>query len=146
MSNLEIQYWQGSRAETDKLRALCEVWKDEFWKFEEILNTLKTTPCYLAYCEDPKKWNGFLFAQEQSDAYEIMFVFCDPKNRRSGYGTLLLEDLQAVAKIKGKKIFLEVKHANVHAIALYEKCGFRRVRFRKNYYKDGSDALIYEWK
>jgi ribosomal protein S18 acetylase RimI-like enzyme len=40
------------------------------------------------------------------------------------------------------KIFLEVSDKNIHAIKLYERNGYEKISVRKNYYSDGSDAII----
>lgn len=44
-----------------------------------------------------------------------------------------------------KSIFLEVDEKNVSAIKLYEKFGFVNISTRKNYYKNGDNALIYKF-
>jgi len=41
-----------------------------------------------------------------------------------------------------KKVFLEVEHDNVPAIALYEKYGFVRYGYRRDYYGQGKDAVL----
>lgn len=41
------------------------------------------------------------------------------------------------------KIFLEVDSKNMPAIKLYEKFNFKQENIRKNYYKNGDDALIF---
>ena len=41
-------------------------------------------------------------------------------------------------------VTLEVRKSNENAIALYEKCGFKKIGERKNFYsKPTEDALIY---
>ena len=44
------------------------------------------------------------------------------------------------------KIFLEVDDKNLPAISLYEKFNFKQIDKRKNYYKNGNSAIIYELK
>lgn len=78
-----------------------------------------------------------------ADECEIIDICVNPEFRRKGLAEKLLEELLS----KGAaKIFLEVEQDNLPAIRLYEKHGFRRIGFRKNYYRylDGrtADALV----
>ena len=43
-----------------------------------------------------------------------------------------------------KKIFLEVSTNNFPALNLYKNNGFVQISVRKNYYEDGSDAILME--
>jgi len=43
-----------------------------------------------------------------------------------------------------KKLFLEVSHTNYTADKFYSRFDFSTVGIRRNYYKDGSDALLKE--
>ena len=45
-----------------------------------------------------------------------------------------------------KKLFLEVSHTNIAAEKFYDSFDFSTVGIRRNYYKDGSDALLKEKK
>ena len=44
------------------------------------------------------------------------------------------------------KLFLEVSHTNITAEKFYSSFNFSTVGVRRNYYKDGSDALLKEKK
>ena len=44
------------------------------------------------------------------------------------------------------KLFLEVSHNNFIAEKFYSRFNFSTVGIRRNYYKDGSDALLKEKK
>ena len=77
-----------------------------------------------------------------SIAFKSFFVL--PECRGNGYGKKLVEAIQKEAKAQGiQNLFLEVRVSNAIAIALYEKCGFKKINIRKKYYSDGEDALIY---
>ena len=43
-----------------------------------------------------------------------------------------------------KRLFLEVSHSNIAAVKFYSRFDFSTVGIRRNYYKDGSDALLKE--
>jgi len=49
-------------------------------------------------------------------------------------------------KLNLKKLLLEVSHCNVIAERFYSRFDFSTVGIRKNYYKDGSHALLKEKK
>ena len=51
-----------------------------------------------------------------------------------------------VEKLNIKKLFLEVSQSNICAQKFYDRFDFSTVGIRKNYYKDGSDALFKEKK
>ena len=49
-------------------------------------------------------------------------------------------------KLNINKLFLEVSRTNVAAENFYSRFEFSTVGIRRNYYKDGSDALLKEKK
>ena len=49
-------------------------------------------------------------------------------------------------KLHINKLFLEVSHTNFTAEKFYSRFDFSTVGIRKNYYKDGSNALLKEKK
>ena len=49
-------------------------------------------------------------------------------------------------KLNLKKLLLEVAQSNVNAERFYRSFNFSTVGIRKNYYKDGSHALLKEKK
>ncbi|MBK3331817.1 ribosomal protein S18-alanine N-acetyltransferase [Persephonella atlantica] len=60
-----------------------------------------------------------------------------------GIGSQVLNWFKNYAKEKGaKNIWLEVSVNNKKAVRFYEKHGFFTQDIRKNYYSDGSDALV----
>lgn len=65
------------------------------------------------------------------DEVEILNVATDPAVRRRGVGSALL---QALLKLPGRVLFLEVRESNVAARALYRSAGFSEEGRRKKYY------------
>lgn len=61
-----------------------------------------------------------------------------------GTGGRLLEVLERVAGSRAEALRLEVRQDNDRAIALYERCGYRRIGSIPEYYQDGALALRYE--
>ncbi len=90
---------------------------------------------------------AFILLRPAADEAEILTLATHPDSRRKGLAENLLttaEPLLALENVAG--IFLEVRVDNFAAQKLYEKCGFRIVATRKNYYhlQDGStlDAVV----
>ena len=64
-----------------------------------------------------------------------------------GFGSYLMSYLiKKCEKLNLKKILLEVSQGNVIAERFYNRFDFSTVGIRKNYYKDGSHALLKEKK
>ena len=81
------------------------------------------------------------------DEAQINFFVVDKKYRKKGYGSnLMIYLIKQCKKLNISKLFLEVSHTNVTAEKFYNKFDFFTVGIRRNYYKDGSDALLKEKK
>ena len=81
------------------------------------------------------------------DEAQINFFVVDEKYREKGFGSHLMSYLiKQCKKLKITKLFLEVSHTNVTAQRFYNRFNFSTVGIRRNYYKDGSDALLKEKK
>jgi len=81
------------------------------------------------------------------DEAQINFFVVNQKYRRRGFGSYLMcYLLKQCEKLNIKKLLLEVSHTNITAEKFYSRFDFSTVGIRKNYYKDGSDALLKEKK
>ena len=81
------------------------------------------------------------------DEAQINFFVVDEKYREKGFGSHLMRFLiKQCKKLKITKLFLEVSNTNVTAERFYNRFNFATVGIRRNYYKDGSDALLKEKK
>jgi len=81
------------------------------------------------------------------DEAQINFFAVNPKYRKKGYGTYLMNYLiKECENLHINKLFLEVSHKNFTAEKFYSRFDFFTVGIRPNYYKDGSDALLKEKK
>ncbi len=81
------------------------------------------------------------------DEAQINFFVVDNKYRKKGFGTYLMSFLiKECKKSNIDKLFLEVSHKNFIAEKFYSSFEFSTVGIRRNYYKDGSDALLKEKK
>ena len=81
------------------------------------------------------------------DEAQINFFAVNQKYRKRGFGTYLMNYLiKECKKLKINNLYLEVSHNNITAEKFYDRFNFSTVKIRKNYYKDGSDALLKEKK
>jgi ribosomal-protein-alanine N-acetyltransferase len=77
------------------------------------------------------------------DEAHIATIASHPRWRRCGLGLWLMLALLDAAIQRGAALStLEVRVGNTPARRLYEKLGFEEVGQRRNYYRDGEDALI----
>ncbi len=81
------------------------------------------------------------------DEAQINFFVINQKFRKKGFGSYLMSYLIKQCENSNiNKLFLEVSHTNITAEKFYTSFDFSTVGIRKNYYKDGSDALLKEKK
>ena len=81
------------------------------------------------------------------DEAQINFFVVNEKYRKKGFGSYLMSYLiKESKKLNINKLFLEVSHTNCIAEKFYSRFDFSTVGIRRNYYKDGSDALLKEKK
>ena len=81
------------------------------------------------------------------DEAQINFFAVSHKYRKKGFGTYLMSYLiNECKKLNVHKLLLEVSHTNSTAEKFYSRFEFSTVGIRRNYYKDGSDALLKEKK
>ena len=79
---------------------------------------------------------GFVLTRSAGGEAEILTVGVDPRYGRAGLGWRLMQAAVGRARQDGAEtMFLEVDQANVAALALYRRLGFRKVGERKAYYK-----------
>ena len=79
------------------------------------------------------------------DEAQINFFVVNEKFRKKGFGSYLMSYLiKQCKKLNISKLFLEVSHTNLAAKKFYKHFDFYTVGIRRNYYKDGSDALLKE--
>ena len=81
------------------------------------------------------------------DEAQINFFAVSHKYRKKGFGTYLMSYLiNECKKLNVHKLLLEVSDTNSTAEKFYSRFEFSTVGIRRNYYKDGSDALLKEKK
>ena len=90
---------------------------------------------------------GICVFQVVLDEAQINYFVVDKKFRKKGFGSHFMRCLiQKCEKLNLKKLLLEVSQSNITAERFYSRFDFSTVGIRKNYYKDGSHALLKEKK
>ena len=96
---------------------------------------------------DKQKLLGLCSAWFVIDELHITAIAVDPTHQRKGLGKFLISNLIKRSNAFGTNlIYLEVKNTNESAKAFYNSMDFKIVGNRPNFYKDGSDAIIFTKK
>jgi ribosomal-protein-alanine N-acetyltransferase len=122
-------------------KAFNGLWTKSQWK-RELTNPKRI--CIGVIDIETKTLLGLCSAWLVIDELQITFIAIYPIHQRKGVGGFLISDLiKRSESIRSNKIHLEVKATNEPAKAFYKSMGFEIVGNRSNFYKDGSDALIF---
>ena len=90
---------------------------------------------------------GICVFQVVLDEVQINYFVINNKFRKKGFGTYFMNYLiKTFEKLNLKKLLLEVSQNNLIAQKFYNRFDFHTVGTRKNYYRDGSNALLKEKK
>jgi len=86
---------------------------------------------------------GICVFQVVLDEAQINYFVVNQKFRKKGFGSYLMNYLiEKCEELNLKKLLLEVSQSNLTAERFYRRFDFFTVGIRKNYYKDGSHALL----
>ena len=100
-----------------------------------------------AFDTDGDRLVGYLVVSRYVDAWHIMNVAVDPRHRRRGIATRLLDALFTMTADDLRRGYtLEVRVSNTTAIALYERLGFQATGVRRGYYTDNREDALVMWK
>ena len=115
------------------------------WKESSFLYELENeNNFYLGY-EIEGEIVGYIGCMRILDELSINNFAVLPHQRRQGIGLLLLTEMIRMNVAAGvRHFYLEVRVSNESAISLYEKVGFEKISFRKEYYVDPvEDAYVF---
>jgi ribosomal-protein-alanine N-acetyltransferase len=86
---------------------------------------------------------GYVIGSVAGDEGEILNLAVAPRQRRRGFGKVLLEAcLEWMRTAGASTVFLEVRRSNVAAIAMYVAAGFEPVGLRPNYYRKPTEDAV----
>ena len=111
--------------------------------FANSINSSKITKKFLSKFEGiaikQRFYIGHIYANMVVDQADIISFIIKEKYRRKGFGTILFVKFISTLKNKGvKEFFLEVSEKNTDAQKFYNRFGFKKIGYRKNYYKTNS--------
>ncbi len=90
---------------------------------------------------------GICVYQVVLDEAQINYFVVKTKFRKKGLGSYFMSYvIKKCEQLNLKKLLLEVSQSNISAERFYRRFDFSTVGIRKNYYKDGSHALLKEKK
>ncbi len=119
----------------------------EPWSENSLRDELSNETARFYVLRDSEKLLGYIGANNICNEVYITNVAVNGVCRGKGYGKILVNHL--VKQSEAERAFfitLEVRKSNENAIKLYEKCGFKLIGERKNFYsKPTEDALIYTY-
>ena len=116
------------------------LWTKKQWENEFNKKGVKVVALLLG-----NKVIGIYVIQIIIDEVQINYFSIKQEYRLKGYGRNLMRYLiKECEKLNIKKLLLEVSETNLIAQSFYSKFNFLTVGRRKNYYGDGSDALLKE--
>jgi ribosomal-protein-alanine acetyltransferase len=97
---------------------------------------------YLCYVDEAAgELRGYAILMPAVDEAELLTIAVAAAQQRRGLGRVMLAAMLAVARSSGmQRVFLEVRAANVAAIALYRSAGFVEVGVRRGYYQNASGS------
>ena len=112
-------------------------WTDEFKKDGINVFGLSLTNLVIGIC----------VFQVILDEAQINYFVVKNEYRKRGFGSYLMRHIiRLCEKQKINKLLLEVSKKNTSAEKFYNNFNFSTVGTRKNFYRDGSDALLKEKK
>jgi ribosomal-protein-alanine N-acetyltransferase len=134
----------------DDINSIAELEKECFsepWSETSLRDELTNETARFYVLRDGKNLLGYIGANNICNEVYITNVAVNSECRGKGYGKILVNHL--IKQSEAERAFfitLEVRKSNENAIKLYEKCGFKLIGERKNFYsKPTEDALIYTY-
>lgn len=117
----------------------------EPWGEDSLKDELTNETARFYVIENQGEVQGYIGANNICGEVYITNVAVNTGARGKGYGKRLVNHLIMQSQFEDALfVTLEVRKSNGNAIALYEKCGFKKIGERKNFYsKPTEDALIY---
>lgn len=112
------------------------------WSAEGITESVNNGTLFLV-AEKAFRVAGYVSVNTALDEGYINNIAVAPAHRRQGIAERLLQRLEKKAdKIELSFLSLEVRQSNSAAIALYEKCGYKKMGARKNFYENPREEAI----
>ena len=116
---------------------------EETLGFEMLQAELHNKYAYFYVALDEELVIGYIGAWIIEGTTDMINFVVDSKYQHNGIGQLLMNKIiNESIENKSKEILLEVREKNIQAIKFYTLQGFKQITIRKEYYKNGDNALI----
>ena len=116
------------------------LWNKNQWENEFRKEGIKVFGLFLK-----KLLIGICVFQVVLDEAQINYFAVSKEFRKRGFGSFLMSYLIKIcSELRLSKLLLEVSQNNVSAEKFYRRFDFLPVGIRRNYYRDGSNALLKE--
>ncbi len=130
------------------IKEIAELEKECFsepWSEDSLKDELTNGTARFYVLRDNEKVLGYIGANNICGEVYITNVAVNEDARGKGCGKKLVNYLVRQSELENALfVTLEVRESNENAIKLYEKCGFKKIGERKNFYsKPTENALIY---
>ena len=106
---------------------------------------------FIAGSHSLRDWTKVLFGyavfrciERDSGLFELEWIWVEPRCRTKGVARSLIAAI--FNRLGSRVLWLEVSANNQAAVRAYSKMGFVQQGVRKNYYRDGSSAILMELK
>jgi len=123
-------------------KSLKGIWSKSQWE-KELTDPKRI--CIGVINPENKRLLGVCTSWLVVDELYLTFLAVQPIHQRKGLGKMLISDLIKRSKsLQVNQIHLEVKATNKSANAFYKSMDFKIVGIRRNFYKDGSEAILFK--
>jgi ribosomal-protein-alanine N-acetyltransferase len=128
----------------DQVTAIEKASMPSPWSKELFEEELRRPLARYFVVEVEGKVAGYMGYWQAPEEAHIINLAIGPEFRRQGLGAQMIERCVEFAGKRGARLAtLEVREGNQAAQALYEKCQFRSIAIRKQYYSDNlEDAIV----
>jgi len=142
MNLMESNMYEIVKMKKEQLCQVEEISKEEFqnttWSNKQFEKEIENS----FVCIFETKIVGFLCLQLAGDDMTILNIAVSNNFKRKKIATRFLQQAKEIAKENNIiNIFLEVETNNIPALSFYKKNGFKVLRTRNNYYKDGTSCV-----
>lgn len=116
---------------------------EETLGYEMLQAELHNKYAYFYVAKDNNLVIGYIGAWIIEGVTDMINFVVDEKYQHQGIGQLLMKQIiEDSISNNSKEILLEVREQNIQAIKFYTLQGFKQITVRKEYYKNGDNALI----